>query len=167
VVIAALGILHGPLLAALLGSVGLISGGMLGYALMRTSVRRFVRRFVPPRSLQRMERMFERGGTWALVLTRSLPYSIPEAMVFLAGLAGMPARKVLAALTAGSVPAAAIFACIGAGWASQPAPALAVSYVLPILMLPICETLSESKANTVSVRRSRSTSQYSITPFAS
>jgi uncharacterized membrane protein YdjX (TVP38/TMEM64 family) len=137
VVIAALGILYGPLLGALLGSFGLITGGLLGYALMRTSARRLVRRLVPPRSLERMERMFDRGGAWAIVLTRGLPYSLAEAMVFLAGLAGMPVRKVVAALIAGSVPAAAVFAGIGAGWASQPALALAVSFVLPIFMLPV------------------------------
>jgi uncharacterized membrane protein YdjX (TVP38/TMEM64 family) len=137
VVIAALGILYGPLIAALVGSFALVSGGLLGYALMRTSARRFARRFVPPRSLQRMEQMFDRGGAWAIVLTRALPYSLAEAMVLLAGLAGMPPRKFVAALISGSVPAAAVFAAIGAGWAGQPALALAVSYVLPIVMLPI------------------------------
>ncbi|MGE5803249.1 MAG: hypothetical protein ACM358_13460, partial [Gemmatimonadota bacterium] len=50
-VIAALGIIYGALLGGLLGSVGLITGGLLGYALMRTSARRYVRRFVRPQSL--------------------------------------------------------------------------------------------------------------------
>ena len=136
-VIAALGIIYGTLLGGLLGSIGLIAGGLLGYALMLTSARRHVRRFVGPRSLQRMERVFEQGGAWAIVLTRGLPYSVPEATIFLAGLAGMPARKVIAALTVGSVPTAFVFAGIGAGWADQPLLALALSYVLPILLLPI------------------------------
>jgi uncharacterized membrane protein YdjX (TVP38/TMEM64 family) len=147
VVIAALGILYGPVLGALLGSLGLITGGLLGYALMRTSARRFVRRLVSPGSLQRMERMFDRAGAWAIVLTRGLPYSLPEAVVFVAGLAGMPARKVVAALVAGSVPAAAVFAGIGAGWASEPAFALAVSYLLPIVMLPVALFLMRRKAS--------------------
>jgi uncharacterized membrane protein YdjX (TVP38/TMEM64 family) len=81
--------------------------------------------------------LFHRGGAWAIVLTRSLPYSVPEAMVFLAGLAGMPIRKFTVALTTGSVPTAFAFAAIGACWADQPILALAVSYVLPILLLPI------------------------------
>jgi uncharacterized membrane protein YdjX (TVP38/TMEM64 family) len=58
-------------------------------------------------------------------------------MVFLAGLAGMPMRKFIIALTIGSVPTAFAFAAIGAGWADQPILALLVSYVLPILLLPI------------------------------
>ncbi len=81
-VIAALGIVYGTLLGGLLGSLGLISGGLLGYVLMLTSARRFVQRFAGPQSLHKMESLFEQGGAWAIVLTRSLPYSVPEAMVF-------------------------------------------------------------------------------------
>jgi uncharacterized membrane protein YdjX (TVP38/TMEM64 family) len=136
-VIAALGIIYGTFLGALLGSLGLITGGLLGYVLMLTSARRYVQRFVGPQSLHKLERSFDRGGAWAIVLTRSLPYSVPEAMVFLAGLARMPTGKFVAALTVGSVPTAFVFAAIGAGWADQPILALVVSYVLPIFLLPI------------------------------
>ena len=137
VVITALGIIYGTVLGGLLGSVGLITGGLFGYLLMLTAARRMVKRFVGPHSLNRMESFFERGGAWAIILTRSLPYSFPEAMVFLAGLAGMPMGKFTAAVIVGSVPAAFAFAAIGAGWADQPSLALVVSYVLPILLLPI------------------------------
>ncbi len=137
VVIAALGVIYGTVLGGLLGSVGLITGGLLGYVLMLTSARRMVKRFVGPQSLNRMESLFERSGAWAIVLTRSLPYSVPEAMVFLAGLAGMPTRKFIAALALGSVPTAFAFAAIGAGWADKPILALVASYVLPILLLPV------------------------------
>ena len=136
-VIAALGIIYGTLLGALLGSLGLITGGLLGYVLMLTTARQYVQRFVGPQSLHKLERLFDQGGAWAIVLTRSLPYSVPEAMVFLAGLAGMSMGQFIAALTIGSVPTAFVFAAIGAGWAHQPILALAVSYVLPIFLLPI------------------------------
>jgi len=145
-VIAALGIIYGTLLGGLLGSLGLITGGLLGYGLMLTSARRFVQRFVGPQSLHKMERYFDQGGAWAIVLTRSLPYSIPEAMVLLAGLAGMPMRKFTPALTAGSVPTAFVFAAIGAGWADRPILALVVSYVLPILLLPVALHLMRLRA---------------------
>jgi uncharacterized membrane protein YdjX (TVP38/TMEM64 family) len=136
-VIAALGLIYGTLLGGLLGGLGLITGGLLGYSLMLTSARRIVQRFVGPRSLHKMESLLDQGGAWAIILTRSLPYSVSEAMVFLAGLAGMPMRRFVAALTIGSIPTAFVFAAIGAGWADQPILALAVSYVLPILLLPI------------------------------
>jgi uncharacterized membrane protein YdjX (TVP38/TMEM64 family) len=145
-VIAALGILYGTLLGGVLGSVGLITGGLLGYGLMRTAARRYVHRFVGARSLHKMESVFDRRGAWAIVLTRSLPYSVPEAMVFLAGLAGMPMAKFVAALVIGSVPTAFVFAALGAGWADQPLLALGASYVLPILLLPLALALMRSDA---------------------
>jgi uncharacterized membrane protein YdjX (TVP38/TMEM64 family) len=145
-VIAALGLVYGTLLGGLLGSLGLITSGLLGYGLMLTSARRLAQRLAAPRSLHKMESLFDRAGAWAIVLTRSLPYSVPEAMVFLAGLAGMPMRKFIAALTIGSVPTAFVFAAIGAGWADQPVLALAVSYVLPILLLPIAFYLMRLRA---------------------
>ncbi|TXL69189.1 VTT domain-containing protein [Vineibacter terrae] len=145
-VIAALGIIYGTLIGGLVGSLALITGGLLGYALMLTAARRLAHRLAGPRSLHKMERLFEHGGAWAIILTRSLPYSVPEAMVFLAGLAGMPMRKFTAALTVGSVPAAFAFAAIGDGWADQPILALAVSYVLPILLLPIALYLMRPRA---------------------
>lgn len=136
-VIAALGIIYGTLLGGLVGGVGLIVGGLVGYALMLTSARRYFQRRVRSRTLYQMERLFDQGGAWAIVVTRSLPYSLPEAMAFLAGLAGMPARQFIAALIIGSVPTAFVFAAIGAGWSDQPILALGVSYVLPIFLLPI------------------------------
>jgi uncharacterized membrane protein YdjX (TVP38/TMEM64 family) len=137
-VIAALGVIYGTVLGGLLGTLGLITSGLLGYGLMRTSLRRLAQRFVGPRSsLSKMESLFDRGGAWTIVLTRSLPYSVPEAMVFLAGLAGMPMRPFIAALAIGSLPTGFVFAAIGAGWADQPIMAFLVSYVLPILLLPV------------------------------
>jgi len=52
----------------------------------------------------------------------------------------MPMRRFTAALTIGSVPTAFVFAGIGAGWADQPVLALAVSNVLPIVLLPLILT---------------------------
>jgi uncharacterized membrane protein YdjX (TVP38/TMEM64 family) len=146
VVIVALGIVYGTLFGGLLGSLGLITGGLLGYALTRTAARRIVQRFMRARSLQKMESLFDQRGAWAIVLTRSFPYSVAEIMVFLAGLAGMPIGKFIAALTIGSVPTAFVFAAMGAGWADQPILALVVSYVLPILLLPIALYLMRPRA---------------------
>jgi len=66
-VIAALGIIYGTLLGGLLGSLGLITGGLLGYGLMLTFARRFVQRFAAAQSLHKMESSFDRNGAWAIV----------------------------------------------------------------------------------------------------
>ena len=136
-VIAALGIVYGTLWGGLLGSLGLITGGLLGYALMRTTLRRYAQRLVGRQSLLKMERLFERNGAWAIVLTRSLPYSVPEAMAFLAGVSAMPMRAFTVALALGSVPTAFAFAAMGAELADQPILALLAGYVIPLLLLPV------------------------------
>lgn len=146
-VIAALGIIYGTVFGGLLGSVALITSGILGYALTRTSARRFVDRLVGRRFRSKTESLFDRSGAWAIVLSRSLPYSVPEAIVFLAGFAGMPMGKFIMALTVGSVPTAFAFAAIGAGWADQPILVLMVSYVLPMLLLPIVLYLMRPRAS--------------------
>jgi uncharacterized membrane protein YdjX (TVP38/TMEM64 family) len=104
---------------------------------MRTHARRFFVRLAGQRSLDKMGVFFDRSGIWAIVLTRSLPYSIPEAMTFLAGLSRMPFAKFQTAMVLGSVPTAFVFAGIGAGWADQPLLALAISYLLPVALLPV------------------------------
>jgi len=124
----------------------LVTGGLLGYVMMLTSARRLVHHFVGRQSLHKMEGLFDRSGAWAIVLSRSLPYSVPEAIVFLAGLAGMPIGRFTTALIIGSVPTAFVFAAIGAGWSEQPILALMVSYVLPIISLPIALYLMQRRA---------------------
>ena len=146
-VIAALGIVYGPVVGGLLGSFALVSSGLIGYGLMRTSARRLLVRWVAPASLQKVERWFERSGAWAIVLSRSLSHSIPEALVLVAGLARMPLGRFTTALVLGSVPIAFAFAAVGAGWADQPILALAVSYVLPIALLPVALHLMRGREN--------------------
>jgi uncharacterized membrane protein YdjX (TVP38/TMEM64 family) len=145
-VIAALGIVYGTVGGGLLGSFGLVTGGLLGYAVARRFGRAPVTRLVGDAALQRMEGLFDRAGVWAIVLTRSLPYSLPEAVACVAGLGRMPVRQVLVALSLGSIPTAFVFSAIGAGWDEEPALALAISYVVPIPLVPLAIYLMRRRA---------------------
>jgi hypothetical protein len=60
--------------------------------------------------------------------------------------AGMPMGEFTAALAIGSVPTAFAFAAIDAGWADRPILALAVSYVLPTLLLPVALYVKRRRA---------------------
>lgn len=135
-IIAALGMVYGAGVGGLVGSFALLTSGLLAYCLMRSHARRFFVRLAGQGSLDKLGVFFDRSGTWAIVLTRSLPYSIPEAMTCLAGLSRMPFAQFLTALVLGSVPTAFVFAGVGAGWAEQPLLALALSYVLPVALVP-------------------------------
>jgi uncharacterized membrane protein YdjX (TVP38/TMEM64 family) len=134
-VITALGAIYGVALATLIGTAGLILNGVAGYLLMSTPVRRVIERALKGRSSEAIAALSDQAGPWGIALSRSLPYSIPEAMVCLAGLARMPVRTFLVSLGSGSISTALLYAGIGAGWARDPLLALAISYVLPIASL--------------------------------
>ena len=93
-VITALGAIYGIALGTLIGTVGLILNGVAGYLLMLTPVRRVIERALKGRSREAITALSDRAGPWGIALSRSLPYSIPEAMVCLAGLARMPVQDV-------------------------------------------------------------------------
>jgi uncharacterized membrane protein YdjX (TVP38/TMEM64 family) len=134
-VITALGAICGIALGTLIGTVGLTLNGVAGYLLMSTPVRRVIERTLKGRSAEASAPLNQWAGPWGIALSRSLPYSIPEAMVCLAGLARMPVRTFLVSLGSGSISTALLYAGIGAGWARDPLLALAISYLLPIASL--------------------------------
>jgi uncharacterized membrane protein YdjX (TVP38/TMEM64 family) len=64
VVIAALGIVYGPIAGGLLGSAGLVSGGFIGYALARRFGRAPVTRLIGGDSLAAIEGWFRWCCIW-------------------------------------------------------------------------------------------------------
>jgi uncharacterized membrane protein YdjX (TVP38/TMEM64 family) len=145
-VITALGAIYGIALGTLIGTVGLILNGVAGYLLMWTPVRRVIERALKGRSAEAIAALSDRAGPWGIALSRSLPYSIPEAMVCLAGLARMPVKTFLVSFGSGSISTALLYAGIGAGWARDPLLALAISYLLPIASLSAVLYLTRRRA---------------------
>jgi uncharacterized membrane protein YdjX (TVP38/TMEM64 family) len=87
--------------------------GVAGYLLMSTPVRRVIERALKDRSPETIAALSDRAGPWGIALSRGLPYSIPEAMVCLAGLARLPVRTFLLSLGSGSISTALLYAGIG------------------------------------------------------
>jgi uncharacterized membrane protein YdjX (TVP38/TMEM64 family) len=136
-VLTVFGAIYGLVPATLIGTIALVLAGVIAYLLMLTPVGRFMVRLLRGRSREVIDALSNRAGPWAIALSRSLPYSVPEAIVCLAGLTRMPVKTLLISisLVSGSAPAALLYAGIGTGWARDPSLALAISYVLPILLL--------------------------------
>lgn len=161
-VIAALGIIYGPALGGLIGATALIAAGGVAFGLMQTSARRVVVRIAGQRSMDKIGALSERTLPWGIALTRSLPYSVPEAVVCAAGLSGMRRSTFFTALTLGSAPVAIGFAALGASWSDRPALALSASYVLPIVLLPL--TLLAMRRLTASSKRTERHAGHTIEP---
>lgn len=132
-VIAALGMLYGPVLGGSIGSLGSVASGLIGYGLCRHLGRPFALWLNGERALATGDRLFSRAGGWFVVLSRWLPV-LSEVVACLAGLSRMSFTVFLAALLCGSVPLGFVFASIGHLGGEQPAATLVLSAVLPLCL---------------------------------
>lgn len=139
-VMAALGILYGPVTGGLLGAGGSMLAGAGAYSLARLLGRRGALLLVGARDLVRARQFFLRAGGYAIAFSRALPL-LAEVIACLAGLAGMPLRRFLVALACGSLPMGLAFAWLGHHGADRPSVAVAISAILPLLLWPVARRL--------------------------
>jgi uncharacterized membrane protein YdjX (TVP38/TMEM64 family) len=132
-VMAALGILYGPLAGGLLAFAGGFLSGTLAYLLCRALGRPAALRLLGPQGLAEGEQLFARAGGWLVVFSRWLPV-LPEVVACMAGLARMPPAAFLTALACGSAPLGFAFAALGHAGATTPILAIALSAGLPPLL---------------------------------
>ena len=133
VVMSALGWRYGWLLGGLASAAGSMLAGTLAFGMCRRFGRPVARWIAGEDGLERAREVFERSGGWLVALSRWLPV-LPEAVACLAGLARMPWRTFLLALTCGSVPLGFAFASIGHLGHQNPALALLLSALVPLVL---------------------------------
>ncbi len=136
-VMAALGLIYGPVIGGLIGAAASFAAGLIAYSTARLIGRRAAVFLAGERDLARAESFFLRAGGYAVAFTRPLPV-LPEVVAVLAGLTRMNPALFLLSLACGSLPTGLIFGGIGslaqthAGWA------LLLALVVPlILWLPV------------------------------
>lgn len=130
-VMAALGMLYGPVMGGLIGGAGSMLSGIVAYLLCRYAGREAALRLAGEEDLNKGERFFAQSGGYAVALSRWMPL-LPEVVACMAGLTRMPAALFLAALTCGSLPMAFTFAYFGHLGTERPALALTASAVVPL-----------------------------------
>jgi uncharacterized membrane protein YdjX (TVP38/TMEM64 family) len=134
-VMAALGIMYGPLVGGLVGSFGSFLAGMTAYCGCRLMGLRAARMLVGEENLGRLSRFFDRVGLWAVVLSRWMPL-LPELLACLAGLSRMHLGRFSAALACGSLAMGMAFATLGTAYADRPVVGLLLSAILPLAAWP-------------------------------
>ena len=132
-VMSALGLAYGTLVGGLYAAAGTVVAGLLAYGLSRWLGRPLALRLTGVDALESGEKLFADGGAWLVAGSRCLPI-LPEAIACLAGLHRMPFRTFFFALLCGGVPTSFLFAAIGALGQTEPAWALALSVVVPVLL---------------------------------
>ncbi|MEM7267894.1 MAG: VTT domain-containing protein [Pseudomonadota bacterium] len=131
-ILAALGIVYGPALGAVIGVAGTMSAAAAGYAFGRFLGRPVAARFLGA-SIEGGERIFKRHGGWIVALSRWAPV-LPEVVSVVAGVSRMPVAAFLLAALCGVVPFCIVFALVGHLGAEQPIWTLVISAVAPFAL---------------------------------
>ncbi|MFN0130710.1 MAG: TVP38/TMEM64 family protein [Verrucomicrobiales bacterium] len=133
-VMSALGFVYGPWTGGVVSAVGSFLSGSLAYGLTRWIDPRWAAKLAGEAELKRYHALFAKSGAWIVALSRWLPL-MPEVVACLAGLSRMPARPFFVALACGSLPLGFAFAAIGAAGQKNPVLALALSALVPALLI--------------------------------
>lgn len=129
-VIAALGIVYGPLVGTLWAVAGSVLAATIGYAMGRFCGRPLALRWLGPDLLQG-ERLFDRHGGWIVAASRWMPI-LPEVVSVVAGVSHMRFAAFLLAAICGAIPHCAVFAVIGHLGAEAPLWTIVISALVPI-----------------------------------
>jgi uncharacterized membrane protein YdjX (TVP38/TMEM64 family) len=132
-VMAALGIMYGPVAGGSIATLGSFLSGALAYLLCRNFGRAAALRLLGADGLVEGERLFAQAGGWLVALSRWLPV-LPEVIACMAGLTRMPPRTFFAALACGSAPLGFAFAALGHAGSDDPLLVILVSAGLPPLL---------------------------------
>lgn len=132
-IMAALGLVYGPLIGGLVAAAGSIASGLIGYGVGRHLGRPVVRRLLGGKAVAEGDRLFANVGGWMVALSRWLPV-VSEVVACMAGLARMRFAIFLAALVCGSVPLAFLFAAIGEAGSGSPLLTLGLSALVPFVL---------------------------------
>ncbi len=130
-VIAALGVIYGPLLGGLVAVMGNALSAMIGYGLCRRFGRPIAMRLIGEADMAAGEALFARSGGWMVALSRWLPV-LPETISCMAGLARMPLRLFVLALLSGAVPLGFVVAGLGYAGSDRPILTLVLCALLPL-----------------------------------
>lgn len=145
-VMAALGIIYGPVIGGACSAAGSTLAGSLGYWLCRSVGPRTTERLVGPEGLAEARRLFDRWGLLLVALSRWLPV-LPETVAFVAGLTRMPFQRFLLALVCGTLPLGFLFATAGHIGRDAPFAIMALCALAPIALWALARTVLRSPQN--------------------
>ena len=132
-VMAALGMIYGPVLGGTFAAIGSAISGIVGYGICRLMGRPVATWLNGRQGLAKGEAVFENAGGWIVVLSRWLPI-ISEVVSCAAGLAKMPFPIFLGALVCGSIPLGFSYAFIGFLGEDRPVLTLIITALLPFAL---------------------------------
>lgn len=135
-IMAALGLLYGPVLGGIIGGVGSTLAGLVAYGGCRLLGPKVSRVLVGDDNLPKLVSFFDRAGAPAIAFSRWLPI-LPEGLACLAGLSRMPMRTFFPALASGSFAMGFAFSFLGSAYNERPTIGILISAIVPLALWPI------------------------------
>jgi uncharacterized membrane protein YdjX (TVP38/TMEM64 family) len=135
-IMAAMGLIYGPLLGGAIASFASFLAALIGYTLCRAIGPRAAAWIAGPRQTERLSEFFARNGMWAIAVSRFLP-AVPEILACLAGMTRMPWARFAIGNLIGSLLVGFINAYFGSRGEIDPASTVAVVAVAPYVALVI------------------------------
>ena len=134
-IMAALGLIYGVLMGGLISTFASFMAGLVGYTLCRAIGPRAAAWIASAGEMKRLSGFFERGGMWAIAVSRLLPW-IPEIITCLAGLSRMSFARFATGNLIGSIAVGFINAYFGSRGVTDPE-TLAFVLLLPYFLIPV------------------------------
>lgn len=131
-VVAALGIVYGPVVGAAIGVAGTSLAASIGYGIGRFLGRPIAARFIGD-AMAGGERVFRRHGGWIVAGSRWMPV-LPEVVSVVAGVSRMRFTAFILSALCGVVPFCAVFATVGHLGAERPVLTLTLSALAPLML---------------------------------
>lgn len=130
-VMAALGMVYGPVVGGAVAALGSFTSGLVAYGLCRAFGQRAFAALAGAEGAAAARDLFARAGGWVVAFSRWLPI-LPETVACLAGLTAMRFRVFAAALACGALPLGFTFAAIGHLGVDAPLSTLVLCGLLPL-----------------------------------
>ncbi len=135
-IMAALGIVYGPILGGLIAATGSTLAALLGYGVARWAEGPLLERIADAEEIKRFQHFYDNWGGATIILTRSLPI-LPEVMSVLAGLAKMHFGRFVIAVLIGAIPTGLFMAWVGHAARESTTTALIAVTIAPVLLWPV------------------------------
>jgi uncharacterized membrane protein YdjX (TVP38/TMEM64 family) len=139
-VMAAMGMIYGPILGGVIAAAGSFLSGVLAYTVCRALGRGAALWLLGERDLRCATVLAERYGPWLVAISRAPPL-MPEAVACAAGLVAMRPAMFLTALACGALPMGFAFAALGQLGAGTPLVTILVAVLLPLALWPLARQL--------------------------
>ena len=143
IVLLSTGMIWGILGGGVMGIIGSMAAGILCFYISRLGGRPLVEKFIGEKAMLMADNFIEKNGTWAILISRTIPFIAFDPISYVSGLVEMDIKKYSIGTFIGAIPRAFFYAFLGWSFGIDPNnPNIeAQSATFNLIFLVICAVL--------------------------